>query len=205
MTCSPPRARSRELSELRSSTIAMQISTLSAAVSLLGLGLAHNETGPGMRFWNATTAQLATASSGLSAVTNGPFIEETATIQIQISNLSGSGVIKLSNISITSEASKLSDLLNPTSFTNQSHQTEAPSSQTTFCPPNTTATFPYRGTSARNFNATMKDPTAQPSVGSTPLTSPIFTGSGSPKSAGLPKIPATLLALIFQIAIMSFL
>jgi hypothetical protein len=99
----------------------MHISTLSTAVFLLGLGLAHNGTGPGMRYWNTTTAQLATASSGISAITNGPFIEETATIQIQIGNLSGSGVIKLSNVSMASKASKLSDLLNLTSFTNQSH------------------------------------------------------------------------------------
>jgi hypothetical protein len=119
--------------------------------------------------------------------------------------LSGSGIIKLSNVSVASKASKLSDLLYPTSFTNQSHQTEAPSSQTTFCPPNTTTAFPYRGTSARYFNATVNDPTAQPSVGPIPLTSQIFTGSGSPTSAGLLKFPATLLALILQIAIMSFL
>lgn len=183
----------------------MHISTLSAAVFLLGLSLAHNGTGPGMRFWNTTTAQLATASSGLSAVTNGPFIEETATIQIQIGNLSGSGVIQLSNVSIAPEASKLSDLLNPTSFTNQSHPTKASSSQTTFCPPNITAAFPYQVTSARNFNTTVKGPTGQPSVGPVPLASPIFTNSGSPGSAGLPKLPATLLALIVQIVIMSLL
>jgi hypothetical protein len=118
MTCSPPRARSKELSELHSSTIAMHISTLSAAVFLLGLGLAYNETGPGMRFWNTTIAQLATASLGLFIITNGPFIKETATIQIQVGNLSGSGIIKLSNVSVAFEASKLSDLLHLTSFTN---------------------------------------------------------------------------------------
>ena len=203
MTCSPPRARSRERSELRPSTLAMHISALSAAVFLLGLGMAHNEPGPARHFWNTTTAQLATASSDLSAVTNGPFIEETATIQIQIGNLSGSGVIKLSNVAMASETPKLSDLLNATSFTNQSYQTEAPSSQTTFCPPNNTVAFPYRGTSARNFNATVNGPTAQPSVGPIPLTSPIFKGLAT--SAGLPKFPTTVLALILQVTVMSFL
>lgn len=175
------------------------------AVFLLGLGLAHNKTSPGIHFWNTTTAQLATTSSDLSAITNSPFIKETATIQIQIGGLSGSTVIKLSNVSIVSIVYELSDLLNSTSFTNQPYQTEAPSSQTAFCPPNTTTASPYRDTSARNFNVTVKGPTAQPSVGLIPLTSPIFTGSGSPTSAGLPKVPATLLALIIQISIMSLL
>ena len=174
----------------------MHISTLSVTVFLLGLGLAHNETGPRMHFWNTTTAQPTTTSSGFLAMTNDPFSEETATIKIQIGNLSGSGVIKLSSVSAASEASELSGLLNPTSFTNESYPTEAPSSQTTFCPPNTTAALPYQSTSARNSNATVKGTAGQPSVGPVSLTSPIFTGSGSPASAGLPKFPATLLALI---------
>jgi len=183
----------------------MHISTLSATVLSLGLGLAHNVTGPGMHFWNTTTVQPTTTSSGFLAITNGPFIEETVTIEIQIGNLSGSGVIKLSNVSAASEASELSGLLNPTSFTNQSHPTEASSSQTTSCPPNNTAAFPFQGTSARNYNATVFGPTGQPSMGPVPHPSPIFTSSGSLASAGLLKFPATLLALITQTAIMSLL
>jgi hypothetical protein len=142
---------------------------------------------------------------GFLVITNGPFIKETVTIEIQIGNLSGSGIIKLSNISAVSEVSELSSLLNPTSFTNQSHLTEAPSLQTTSYPPNTTAAFPYQGTSARNYNTTVFGPTGQLSVG--PVLPPllIFASSESPASTGLLKFPATLFTLIIQIAIILLL
>ncbi|KAF8862742.1 hypothetical protein BDZ45DRAFT_686570 [Acephala macrosclerotiorum] len=179
----------------------MRFSNFSPIIFLLGRGLAHNETGPGGRFWNTTTAHPAPTSSGFFANTSS--IEEVATIKIQIGNLSGSGVINLSNVATPSEAAQLSDLLDPTSFINQPHQTEANSSLSTFCPPNTTAAFPYRSTSARYFNATVGGPTAQPSVGPIPLTSRIFTGSGSYTSTGLLKLPAVLSAFIIQIAMMS--
>ncbi|KAH9203166.1 hypothetical protein DL95DRAFT_419262 [Leptodontidium sp. 2 PMI_412] len=122
----------------------MRFSNFSPVVFLLGLGLAHNETGPGGHFWNTTTAHPAPTSSCFFAITNTSFIEEVATIKIQIGNLSGSGVINLSNVATPSEAAQLSDLLDPTSFINQPHQTEANSSLSTFCPPNTTAALPYR-------------------------------------------------------------
>jgi hypothetical protein len=93
----------------------MRFSNFSPVVFLLGLGLAHNETGPGGHFWNTTTAHPAPTSSGFFANTSS--IEEVATIKIQIGNLSGSGVINLS-AATPSEAAQLSDLLDPTSFIN---------------------------------------------------------------------------------------
>ncbi|KAH8653967.1 hypothetical protein BGZ60DRAFT_547372, partial [Tricladium varicosporioides] len=199
----PPSTKCRGF--LRSSTIAMHISILLVTGFLLSPGLGYNEMGTGGHFWNTTTAQPSPTTSSFFASANRSSIEEVATIQIQIGNLSGSGVISLSNVAMTSDVAQLSDLLDPASFTNQSHLTESNSSLSTVCPPNTTLALPYRDTSVRNFNATLGSPTAQPSMGLLPLTSQTFTGSGSYTSTGLLKLPAVLSAFIIQIAIMSLI
>jgi hypothetical protein len=185
-------------------TITMRFSTLSPVAFFLGLGLAYNETNPGMRFWNTTTSLPTATSPNFIAVTSSSSIEEVATIQIQIGSLSGSGVINLSNVATTPEVAELNGLLNSTSFSNQPYPTKTNSSQPTLCPLNTTAAFPSGGTSAQNFNATVGAFTAQPSAGLTSLASQIFTGSGSRTSAELVKLPGILSAFIIQIAVMSF-
>ena len=178
----------------------MRFSTLSPVIFLLGLSLAHHERHPILHFWNTTTAHPTPTSSDFFAITNSSSTKEVATVQIEIGNQSGSGIITLSNIATTSEAAQPSDLLDPTSFTNQPHQTN--SSLPTLCPLNTTAPFPYLSASAWYLNATAGGPTAQPSVGPVPLTSQIFAGSGSRTSPELLKFPI-LSAFIIQITIMS--
>jgi hypothetical protein len=182
--------------------ITMRFSTLSPVAFFLGLGLAYNETSPGMRFWNTTTSLPTATSPNFIAVTSSSSIEEVATIQIQIGSLSGSGVINLSNVATTPEVAQLNGLLNSTSFSNQAYPTKTNSLQPTFCPL-TTAAFPSGSTSAENFNATVGASTGQPSARLTSLASQIFTGSGSRTSAELLKLPVISSAFIVQIAIMS--
>jgi hypothetical protein len=183
--------------------ITMRFSTFSPVLFLLGLGLAYNEMSLGMRFWNTTTSLPTTTSPNFIAVTSSSSINEVATIQIQIGNLSGSGVINLSNVATTPEVAQLNGLLNSTSFSNQAYPTKTNSSQPTFCPLNTTAAFPSGSTSAQIFDATVGASTGQPSAGLTSLASQIFTGSGSRSNAELIKFPAILSGFIIQIAVMS--
>jgi len=179
----------------------MRFSTLSAVAFFLGLGLAHYEPSFGTRFWNATAAKPTATSSNFVAITSSLSAKESATIQIQIGDLSGFGVIDLINVATTPDVAQPNSHLNSTS-SNQPYLTKPNYSQPTFYRPNITATSPSAGASAPIFNATVGG-TGQPSVGLTSLASQIFTGSGSPTSAELVKFPAIVSAFILQIAILS--
>jgi hypothetical protein len=175
----------------------MRFSTLIPIVSSLSLGLAHNKMG---HFWNTTTAQPI-PTSGFISTTNSSPLELVATIQIQIGNLSGSGVINLGSVAPASEPAELGNPLTPPSNTSGiSNQTEI-----VFTPclnaslPSETAAPPYQNSSALNFDITGGYAIPQPTAGPVPANSPtglgLFTGSGV-QSRKLPDMPAFLSAIL---------
>jgi hypothetical protein len=176
----------------------MRFSTLIPIVSSLSLCLAHNRTGLGSHFWNATTAQPNTTSSGFVLTTDSSSLELVATIQIQIGNLSGSGVISLAPVT---DPVELGDP--PISPSNTSSLPDQGEIAFTTCPnsslPNATAAPPYQNSSALNFNITGGNAIPRFSAGPTPTISPTglgpFTGSGV-QSRRLPHMPIFLSAIL---------
>lgn len=176
----------------------MRFSTLILIVSSLSLCLAHNKTG---HFWNTTTAQPSSTSSGFVSTTDSSSLELVATIQIQIGNLSGSGVINLNSVALASEPVELGDpLIPPSNTSGLSNQTEI---AFTSCPdaslPDATAAPPYQNSSALNFSITGGYAIPRPSAAPIPTTSPtdlgLFTGSGV-QSRRLPAMPTFLSAIL---------
>lgn len=163
----------------------MRFSTLIPIVSSISLGLAHNGAGLGSHSWNTTT-------SGFISTTDSSSIEQTATIRIELGNLSGFGVISLSMVGPASEPVELDGT--PTSDPNS-----VPDQVGTGCVSclNASATNPtvvplYQNSSTLNFNTTTgyRVPLAP-----SPTISPaIFTGSGV-QSRTLPA-PAFLSAML---------
>lgn len=138
----------------------MLFSTLSPIFLIFSLSLAQNNTRLGIVQPTISPFNPYIGSNSSSA-------EVVATIQIQIGDLSGSGVIYLSNVATTSESRGLtSTQLTQTPTTNAGpYQTEiCTSSNTTASPPyispstldfNTTAGIPpYVAPSTSNFNTT---------------------------------------------------
>jgi hypothetical protein len=188
----------------------MLFSTLSPIFLIFSLSLAQNNTRLGIVQPTISPFNPYIGSNSSSA-------EVVATIQIQIGDLSGSGVIYLSNVATTSESGGLmSTQLTQTPTTNAGpYQTEiCTSSNTTASPPyispstldfNTTAGIPpYVAPSTLNFNTTARTSGIQPPLTPTAssIDSGLFTSSGTQIHHGLPEMSALLSAVASLICLL---
>ncbi|KAF8856252.1 hypothetical protein BDZ45DRAFT_691885 [Acephala macrosclerotiorum] len=176
----------------------MHYSILSSAFFLFHLSLAENPTVPGGMFWNTTTA---TTLFDVSQETKTLSSEAVATIQLQIGELSGSGIISLSDITISSSSAGFDNLPTPTSsLSTAPYQTETLlSSWRNASLTRTTANAAQQSLTVLNFNTTYGGATAQRPTAPKSTTSPsefaLLTSSAVPVSRRLPDISVILSAL----------
>ncbi|KAH8799653.1 hypothetical protein F5884DRAFT_112831 [Xylogone sp. PMI_703] len=166
----------------------MLFSSLLPVVFSLSLALAHSKTSLRSRRWNTTTIEPTPTSSDYIAITESPSLELAATIQIQIDNLSGSGVISLSSIGPPIQTSSTGGLPRQTKITFTSCPNTSMSNTTT-TPPGPTL----------NSNISKGYAIPQPSAAPTPTTTlanlGLFTGSAI-KNRQLPHMPALLSSIL---------
>ena len=159
--------------------------TLISVICSLSLGLARNKTGLG-GYWN-TIITLLTAEF----ISNSLSLELAAIIQIQVGNLSGSGIITLSNVAPASQPLEVGDSLNSTF-----NISELPGLEVIFpsCPNsslfNVTTANLYQNSSGfiTGVILMLTSTTSATDLG-------LFTGSGVQIRRRLPDIPAILLAI----------
>jgi hypothetical protein len=189
----------------------MNFLILTFVFCLVDLALAHNKSRLGV-------AETTRPANFHSAGTSSSSVESLATIQIQIGDLSGSGVIPLSNV-ITAPESSRTIRPNQTSIVTESMFT---SCITSFSPETTAilsylapstlslnetartsgiqspATLPYVAPSTLNFNATTGTSSIRRSLTPTaaPTDSSLFADSGAQANPRVPEMSALLLAVV---------
>jgi hypothetical protein len=179
----------------------MRLSSLYPVLTSCSLVLALKKGDSGWRFWNTTTAQPTTAPIGLSAINSSSSFEVAATVQIQIGDLFGSGVISFSDIPLDG----LSNIFIPNStISGMPCQTDIPfTSYPNTSLPYTNITYPYKTSPPLNFNVTWGHVTSQSSIKLASTTSPaelgLFTGSGAQINYRLPSIFALLTAVLISL------
>jgi hypothetical protein len=175
----------------------MHFSSITTIFFFVTLGLAHYDTGPRMKYWNPTAAQL-TNSWSLSPATNGSSIQAMATIRIQISDLCGFGIIELGDVDPSSDEfdSPLSLTSCMSSVNAEIRYPPCPSFSEAHIIPSPS----HQASPTSNPNATA-GPTPQPSVTPVSLTSSVdqglFTGSGAVVGPGLLSISVLFTAVVF--------
>lgn len=179
----------------------MRLSSLYPILTSCSLVLALNKGNSGWRYWNTTTAQPTTTPIGPSSINNSASFEVAATVQIQIGDLFGSGVISFSDI----PSDGLSDIftLNST-ISSVPCQTDIPfTSRPNMSLPYANTTYPYQTQPPSNFNTTWGRVTSQSSVMLASTTSPaelgLTTGSGVQINRRLPSLLAILTAVVISL------
>ena len=179
----------------------MRLSSISPILTSCSLVLALNKSDSGWRFWNTTTIQPTTASIGPSSLNNSSLFEVAATVQIQIGDLFGSGVISFSDI----PSDGLSDIFTPTStLSGVPCQTDTQLTSPNTSLPYTNTTYSNQTLSPVNFNATWGHVTSRSSVAlasASPTELGLFTGSGVQINHRLPSVLAMLTAVIISLAL----
>jgi hypothetical protein len=179
----------------------MRLSSLYPILTSCSLVLALDKGDSGWRFWNTTTVQPTTAPIGPSSINNSSSFEVTATVQIHIGDLFGSGVISFSDI----PSDGLSDIFTPNStISGMPCQTDIPfTSRPSTSLPYTNTTYPYQTSPPLNFNETWGHVTSQSSVKQASTTSPtalgLFAGSGAQINRRLPSVFALLTAVVVSL------
>jgi hypothetical protein len=179
----------------------MRLSSLYPILTSCSLVLALNKGDSGWRFWNTTTAQPTTAPIGPPSINNSSSFEVAATVQIQIGDLFGSGIISFSDI----PSDGLSDIFTPTStISGAPCQTDTQLTSPNTSLPYTNTIYSNQTLSPVNFNATWGHVTSQSSVAlasTSPTELGLFTGSGVQINRRLPSVLALLTAVIISLAL----
>jgi hypothetical protein len=184
-----------------SQTTTMRLFSLYPILTSCSLVLALNKGNSGWRFWNTTTTQPTTIPIGPSSINNSSLFEVTATVQIQIGDLFGSGVVSFSDI----PSGGLSEILTPNSnISGVPCQTDTQLTSPNTSLPYTNTTYSNRTLSPVNFNATWGHVTSRSSVALAsgfPTELGLFTGSGAQINLRLPSVLAMLTAVIISLAL----